>query len=91
MAKPHAFSDDEVLRILDLRDALGMTASQIAKVMTRRMGREVTRNSIIGVFHRVRTSEALCGPPESPHDGTWPRGEWADARAAALESMGEDA
>ena len=90
MAKPHAFTDDDVLRILDRRD-FGLSASQIATVMTERLGREVTRNSIIGVWNRVRTAEALCGPPESPHDGTWPRGEWAAARAAALKSMGEDA
>ena len=91
MAKPHAFADDEMVRILALRDIYGLSASEAAKAMTARLGRRVTKNSIIGVWGRVRTEGIRCGPPESEHDGTWPREEWAAARAAALKSMGEDA
>lgn len=50
-SKPRAWSDEDILEALHLRDNENMKAADIA----RRVG--FSRSSVLGQFHRIRTAE----------------------------------
>lgn len=62
------FTDADILEILHMKEALGMTTRQIG----RRYG--VTKNSIIGLTGRVLRAVA----PDERHDGTMPVRWWEE-------------
>ena len=69
---PTRADDERLLRMLDLRDYEGMSSGQIAESVG------VTRNSVVGQFHRVKTSEVhecACVKRKNK-DGGMKRGWW---------------
>lgn len=76
MGTPSAYSDAELLLVLELRRVEGLTFAEIAKRLRR------SRGSVIGVVRRI---DREAGPGDR-HDGTMPPGWWRDglARQAAL-------
>ena len=68
------WSDGEMLRALELRDAQGLSAAEIGK----RMGR--SRASVLGVFKRISDDLDRCGPCRAVRadnrDGGMPPGWW---------------
>jgi hypothetical protein len=70
---PDRQDDERLLRMLDLRDHEGMKAAAIARYFG------VSRNAVIGLFHRQKTQDkqdCLCRKPEN-QDGGMSRKWWA--------------
>ncbi|WP_026756688.1 hypothetical protein [Sediminimonas qiaohouensis] len=77
----HSRSDDlELLEILDMHEARGMSMREIAKLLSARQRRLVTRNSVLGRVHRVRKDmekhQCRATRPEN-RDGGMPERWWA--------------
>lgn len=71
-----AWEDKHMLEALHLMDNEGQTAAQVAKIMSAKMGATVTRNSILGIVHRVKKDTDKVDA--SPHlNGTMPQRWWA--------------
>ncbi len=53
------WTDDEIREIFRWREFDGLTYEAIARMLTKRKGRDITKNTIIGVYHRHRYSEII--------------------------------
>lgn len=73
MATRESWTDEEILRALDLKAHDGLSNGQIAKALGR------PRNAVIGVFHRITRDHENDSRRLSPRyrDGALPRGWWA--------------
>jgi hypothetical protein len=68
MARQGAWTDQQMLHALNMRDA-GLTMAQIGKALQR------PRNSIIGALHRIDT-ETNKHDPDGNQNGTMPAMWW---------------
>jgi hypothetical protein len=77
-----AYTDAQILEMLDMRDRLGLSAAEIAP----RFG--VTKMAIIGVLHRVKTEAGRVGNADL-QDGTMPKRWWvAGIAKRGLQNVG---
>jgi hypothetical protein len=74
-----AWTDAEMLRLLDLVERQGLSDLRAAKVMTLEGHRRFTKGAVIGMRSRInaetRAIPDLCDKPEN-RDGGMPSGWW---------------